>query len=414
MISPTTRRVLRERDFSLLLAGRITSQIGNQIATVALTFAVLDLTNSAADLGLVLAAYSASLAVFLLVGGALADRVPRRRLMVVADMVRFGSQGLMTVLLVTGIGQLWHVVALQIVSGAAAGFFVPAVSAIQPEVVAPDLAREANALRGIVIAAGAALGPAIGGLLIAVVRPGAVLALDSISFLVSALLVARIKAGGTPASPTRNVIAGLAEGWAEFRSHRWLWTVTIQNAAIRMLALAPFMVLGPVIVRDTSAGARAWGLILSAIGFGALIGGVMSIRLRPRRPLIVAVAGVLLFAPMIALLAAGAPPWVVAVAAIFAGVEQSLFWTFWQTTLQQNVPGDKLSRVTSYDWLGAYAFEPLGYALAGSASILVGDTTTLFVGAAVVVAGTALSLSVREVRDLRVRYLDGSRNTVGG
>jgi MFS family permease len=400
LIGSAASRALRERDFSLLIGARVTSQIGNQVAVLALAFAVLDLTDSAADLGLVLASSTASLAVFLLIGGAVADRTPKRRLMVVTDLVRFGSQGLLTVLLVTGAARLWQVVALQIVAGAAAGLFVPAVSAIQPEVVPKELAKDANALRGLAIAAATVVGPAIGGLLLVFLRPGAVLAVDSLSFLFSALLVARMRAGRAPASTTRNLLVGLAEGWQEFRSHRWLWTVTAQNATVRMLALAPFMVLGPVLMHHTSAGARGWALVLTMIGLGALLGGLVSIKLHPRRQLRLAVAGVLLFAPMMVLLAVGAPAWLVAAAALGGGVEQSVFWTFWQTTLQQHVAPEKLSRVSSYDWLGAYAFEPVGYALAGPVALVLGNARTLLAGAVVVVVATALSLSVRQVWQL--------------
>lgn len=400
LIGSPALRALRERDFLLLIGARVTSQIGNQVAVLALAFAVLDLTGSAADLGLVLASSTASLAVFLLIGGAVADRMPKRRLMVVTDLVRFGSQGLLAVLLATGTAQLWQVVALQIVSGAAAGLFVPAVSAIQPEVVPKELAKDANALRGLAIAAATVIGPAIGGLLLVFLRPGTVLIVDSLSFLFSALFVARMRAGRTPASTTSNLFVGLAEGWREFRSHRWLWTVTVQSATVRMLALAPFMVLGPVIMHQTPGGARSWALVLTMTGLGALLGGLLSIGLRPRRQLRLAVAGVLLFAPMMVLLALHAPAWLIAAAAFAAGVEQSLFWTFWQTTLQQHVAPEKLSRVSSYDWLGAYAFEPVGYALAGPVALMLGNEWTLLAGAVVVVASTGLSLSVRQVWQL--------------
>src|SRR4051812_23341555 len=145
-------RPLRERDFRLLLGGRIVSQLGNQMTTVALAFGVLDLTGSASDLGLVLAAEAISLALFLVIGGALADRMSRRRLMVAADFVRFGSQGLMAVLLISGRAHIWQLVLLQVVSGIASAFFIPAVSALQPETVPSTHTREANALRGLMIA----------------------------------------------------------------------------------------------------------------------------------------------------------------------------------------------------------------------------------------------------------------------
>ena len=392
--------LLAARDFRLLLLGRTVSQLGNQISVVAMTFGVLALTGSATDVGLVLAAESVALAACLLFGGVLADRMSRRRLMIVADLIRLVSQGSVAVMLITGTASVWSIVVPQMVSGAASGLFVPAVSAMQPEVAPAGRIREANALRGLVIAVATVIGPVIAGLLVATVNAGWVLALDALSFLVSAVLVGRIRAGAAPVTQSANMLRSMADGWQEFRSRRWLWTVAAQNAAVRMLALAPFMVLGPVQALEGLGGSQAWGLILGALGAGAMVGGFLAFRLRPRRPLLLAVAGVTAFAPMIVLLALGAPVWLIAAGAFLAGIEQSVFWTLWQTALHDNIPPAVLSRVSSYDWLGAYAFEPIGYALAGPVAVLLGTRNVLLAAGAVVIAATLFALTAAQVRNL--------------
>ncbi|GGP83968.1 MFS transporter [Streptomyces melanogenes] len=401
MASTNRWGVLRHKDFRLLLAGRLTSQVGNSISIVALAFAVLDALDSPSALGLVLAAEGVSLAVCLLIGGVIADRLPRRTIMVGADLVRFASQGLLAALLIWGDIRLWHFLVLQVVSGAASALFIPAVGAVQPDVVPKEDLQAANALRGLVIAIAGIVGPSVGGLVLLVLDPGHALALDSLSFLLSALWVSRIKAGGTAGARGGSVLSSLAEGWGEFRSRRWLWTVTVQSAVVRMMGLAPVMVLGPTLYHGGD-DAEAWGMVLSGIGLGALVGGALSMRLTVRRPLLVAVAGTFTFVPMIWLLAADAPAVAIALAGVLVGVEQSLYWTYWQTALHKNVPSEVLSRVSSFDWLGAYAFEPIGYALAGPVAALVGISTTLVAGGSVVALGTTAVLMVPEVRQLQL------------
>ncbi|MEU2664410.1 MFS transporter [Micromonospora sp. NPDC007220] len=404
MFKLPSMRVLRERDFRLLLGGRITSQLGNQITVVALAFGVLDLTGSASDLGLVLAVEAFSLALFLVIGGAVADRMSRRRLMITADLVRFASQGVMAALLISGHARIWHLLLLQVVSGIASAFFIPAVSALQPETVPAEHHREANALRGLMIAAAGVVGPALGGLLVVAVGAGYALALDSLSFLLSAVLISAIRVGSAPvANSGKSVLRDVRDGWQDFRSRRWLWPVTLQSALVRMLGLAPFMVLGPLIAKDELGGPASWGLILGAISLGAFVGGFVAMSAHPRRPLIPAVAGAFLFVPMLLLLSVAASPVAIAAVAFLGGIAQSVFWTYWQTAMHENVPPETLSRISSYDWLGAYTFEPIGYALAGPASALIGASATLVAGAGAVAVGTAATLAVPEVRRLRAR-----------
>ncbi|WP_253885004.1 MFS transporter [Actinokineospora diospyrosa] len=368
------RRALAERDVRLLVAARLISQLGNQAAVTVTGLAVLDIGGGVAGIGVVLAAGALAMAAFLLVGGVLADHVPRRRAMVAADLVRFAAQGLTALLLLTGTAEVWHLALAQSVAGVAAGVYLPAVTAIGAEVSSAQHRKEANALRGLVNALSAVVGPAIGGLLVVAVGPGAALAVDAVTFLASAGLVAAMRSGSA-ASGGR---PGLLVGWSEFRSRRWLWSVTVLAGACGLVVFAPITVLGPVVLGAT------WPAVLTAQGVGAFIGGVLVTWPRPRRPLVWVVFGALLLLPLPLLVAAAAPLPLVLAGAFVWGVEQSAHWTLWQTALQDGVPGDVLARVSSFDWLVFTAAGPLGYLLAPLGVAAIGAAGTLVVGSVLV------------------------------
>jgi MFS family permease len=164
---PETLAVLREREFRLLFLGQAVSWLGTGMVGVALAFAVLSVTGSASDLGFVFAARSVPLVVFLLAGGVFADRLPRRRVMIAADLARLGSQGLLAALLVTGNARLWQIVVLVTVDGAGTAFFNPAVTGLVAQTVSPERLQQANALRALTMSAGEVGGPALAGVLVA-------------------------------------------------------------------------------------------------------------------------------------------------------------------------------------------------------------------------------------------------------
>src|SRR2546425_6346966 len=152
---------LREPNFRLFFLGQAVSRLGDGVAPVALTFAVLGLTHSPSDVGFLFAARSVPLVGFLLIGGVFGDRLPRRRLMLTADLVRFLSQGLVAALLIGGRARLWELLALQAVHGAATAFFSPALTGLMPAIVSAGRLQEANSLRGLAASAGNIAGPAL-------------------------------------------------------------------------------------------------------------------------------------------------------------------------------------------------------------------------------------------------------------
>ncbi|HEY7706204.1 MAG TPA: MFS transporter [Gaiellaceae bacterium] len=392
---------LREREFRLLFAGRIVSLAGNAFAPIALAFAVLELDGSATDLGVVLAAGTIPQLVFFLVGGVWADRLPRNLVVVGTNVVNAAVQLTAAALLLTGVAELWHLVALSVARGIAMAFFFPASQGLVPQAVSPELLQQANALLQVSMSLTNVLGAALGGILVAATSPGTALAFDGVTYLASAVILAGMRLPRRARTAASTFLAELREGWREFRSRRWLWLVVSQHAVFNAFVSGSFFILGPVIAHESLGGARDWGFILAAHALGVLAGGLVAVRYRPQRPLVWSAAVFLPFSLVLVLLGSLQPLGVLAPAVAVSGIGFSLGSVLWETTVQQRVPPEKLSRVVSYDALGSYAAIPVGYALVGPVSEGIGVEATCFVSAAILVSSIALQLSVREVRELR-------------
>jgi predicted MFS family arabinose efflux permease len=391
--------VLRERPFRLVFSAQVVSLLGDGIVPVALAFAILDLTGSATDLGIVLAARTVPLVGCLLVGGVVADRFSRRRVMIAADLVRFASQGLLGVLLVSGEARLWQLAGLQVILGAASGFFNPASTGLIPMVAGARL-QEANALRGIALAVGLIAGPVIAGILVATVGSGEALLADAGTYAVSAALLLRVHVAERPRSgKPASFLGELHDGWREFSSRTWVWTIVAACSLGNMFGAA-YYVLGPVVAKQSLGGSGPWAAVLAAGGLGQVLGGVMVMRVRPRRPLRIAVAACVLPALPMLLLAAVAPVPAIALAALVGGSGSMVFNTLWETTLQQHVPPAALSRVSAYDWFGSLTFQPIGFALVGPIAAALGLTATLYAAAVADLVVIGSLLLVRDVRTL--------------
>lgn len=239
-------------------------------------------------------------------------------------------------------------------------------------------------------------------MLVATVGPGIALAVDAASFAASAWSLALFRpSGGTGATRSARFLRDLAEGWGEFRSCPWLWASVAHVALLNLVALAPLFVLGPLVAERSLGGATAWAIVGAAYATGAVVGGLLGLRWQPRRPLLASVLVVFALAPLLAGLAVAVPLVLLAAAAVLGGLQASLSGVLWTTTLQQHVPAEVLSRISAYGMLGALVFVPLGYALAGPVADWIGLGTTLWLGAAWVVASTAAVVTVPGIRALQ-------------
>jgi MFS family permease len=392
---------LEEGEFRLLWLGQATSSFGSSLVPVALAFAVIGLTGSKTALGLVLSAGLVSRVILLLLGGVVADRLQRRRVMLAADLLRAGTQGLVAVLLLSGEARVWHLLVLFALFGAGDAFFSPASTGLVPETVSPGRLQQANALMSLSRSTAWVVGPALAGLIVSAAGPGWAFAIDSGTFAVSSLSLALLRpSGNVIGAPRAGVLAELRGGWREVRSRAWVW-VTIVRFSISNLAIAPLFVLGPFVAQHSLGGAKAWGLIATCAGIGAVVGDAATLRLRPRRPLVAGGFAVSLWALEPALLARPFPIWTVAAAAVLGFAGMSFSNALWFTALQQRIPREALSRVSSYDWLGSLVFQPAGFALAGLAAAAIGTSATLLAAAAVQASaciGVALTPAVRGLR----------------
>jgi MFS family permease len=392
--------VLDEREFRRLYFARAFSQLGDGLAPVALAFAVLEVDASPSALGFVLAARSVPLVAFLLVGGVWADRLERQRVMLASDLLRAATQGLLAVLVLTGRAELWHFLVLAFLYGCGAAFFLPASTGLIPQLVASDRLQQANALLGLTGSVFSVLGPALAGVIIALSEPGWAIAIDSVTFLVSAAFLARIRLPAAAARVASRFLTDLHDGWREFRSRTWLWVDGVYAALANALVLSPLLALGPVVADRELNGASSWATIATAFGLGSVAGGVFAIRLRPRWPLRVAVASLLTIALPPALLAIPTGTAAIAVASFAAGLGLIFFNTIFETTVQQHVPPDSLSRVASIDWVLSVGLQPIGFALAGPAAEAFGLSTALAFAALWGVVSTLVVLAVPSVRNL--------------
>jgi len=392
---------LQERPFRLLWLGRTSSAIGDALIPVALTFAVLDeLNGSAGELGLVLAAFTASRVAFTLAGGVWADRLQRRLVMIACDVVRAAVELFTFAMLLSGAMELWMFAATAALFGAASAFFGPASTGLVAETVSRPRLQQANALLALSESGTNIFGPAASGLLVATVGPAWVFAIDGATFVVSAAFLLAVRIAGRVRPPQQRFFPDLAAGWKEVTARPWLWA-SLMAFSLSNVCNATFYVLGPVVFADELGGASDWGLAMAIGACGGLAGSAVALRWRPSRPLVAAFVVWAATALPPLTLVEPFPAVVVGIAAAlsFAGI--TLGNAIWEANLQRQIPGEVLSRVSSYDWLVSLVFMPLGFALAGPLADAVGLDATLLAAAAVAFVVHLAVLALPTARAMR-------------
>jgi MFS family permease len=404
--------ILRQHTFRHVFLARAVSLLGTAVAPIALAFAVLGQPGgSATKLGFVMASEAVAQVAFLLVGGVLADRFSRYRLMVGSDLIAFAAQGSVAGLFISRTAPLALIAALSAVTGAASGIFYPSSRGLIPQIVSGPQLQAANALIRLSQNSASLAGASVSGVLIVGVGAGWALAVDAVSFLLSAGLVLTSRGPqARPAEEAMRIVADLREGWREVRSRQWLWVCMAQFAAVNLCLTPSINVLGPVVAREHYGGALAWSVIITAQGVGLIAGSLLAMRLRPAFPMLVATLVTFGFVPPFFLLAFHASVWLVAVSMLGIGVAIDVFEVLWITAVQEHIPGDKLSRVTSWDALGAFALGPVGLVLVGPLSVTLGIQRTLIGAGSLVAVANLGALLTRSVRRLpaRPQPTDGS------
>ena len=391
---------LRSRNFRLLLACDVISVTGTAVALVAIPFAVLAIGGSAADVGYVAAAVMFAALLFPL-GGVVADRLPRHQVMMAANVLQAAAQAAAAALLLAGRAQVWELVVLAFARGVGYAFYFPAETGLLPQTVPADQRAAANAMDRIGRGVSQIGGSALGGVLVAAAGPGWGLAVDAASFAVAATLRAGMRFPGLPPVAKTGMLRELREGWHDFISRRWFWTIVLALGLIVAISTAATSVLGPVVAHDELGGARSWGIILAAYAAGAVLGGIIMLRFRPQRILLAAMLpvpalSVFLFALAVPLTVA----WIAGIALLTGGCLE-VFWVNWATTMQQEIPPAKLSRLSSYDLFASFTLAPLGAVVAGPAANAFGAPAILTAGGILIVLLTVTVLVIPDVRHMR-------------
>ena len=397
---PASLDVLHEPNFARYLAAIVVSQLGNGMANVALAFAVLGF-GTPTDLGIVLLAREVPMIVFLLLGGVFADRMPRRTILVGTDLLKGAAQVATAILLFSGGAHVWNIALLQAVFGVANAFSRPVGIGLVKETVRDDRLQQANALTQLSRSTLSVASPAVGALVVTFGSPALAIAVDAVTFFVSATLVASMRIAGTVRAATTSVLGDLRDGWREFISRPWVVAIIASFGLFQLTYFPALLVLGPTVAKDQLGGAAGWGTIIAIEGLGAVAGGLLALRVKVMRPLIwselaVIPSGFLLFA-----LAVPLPLLAIAAVGFVVGMGFALGENLYVTAFQRNIPEHALSRISSYDWFGSVALNPIGYALIGPVSESIGITETLVIAGVLNVLTCFLVVLVPSVRVIR-------------
>ncbi|WP_116244854.1 MFS transporter [Nocardiopsis sp. FIRDI 009] len=399
---------LRHPAFRALALGRSLMYLGNGMASVALAFAVLDTTGSLVNVGLVVGARSLANVCLLLLGGVIADRLPRSLVLRGGCALAAGSQGLLALTLLTGASSLPLMVGLSLLNGAAGAANLPAAAALTPQTVPPWLLRPANAMLRVGTHTGMFAGAALGGVVVGAAGAGWAIAADAALFTAAgvAFVFLRVPDGtgpqGTEGAEGAGVLRDLAEGWSEFTARRWVWIVVAQFMVVNASWTASVSVLGPAIA-DTAFGRTEWGLLMAVNAVGLLVGGALAARWQPNRALLFGVALILVQTVPLYALSLQAPLLPLLAAMFVAGVAVEQFGVAWEVSVQENVPPDRLSRVYSYDALGSFVAMPAGSFVAGPLAERIGAQASVALLASLTVAATLAAIASPSVRNLRRR-----------
>ncbi|WP_217560389.1 MFS transporter [Streptomyces sp. GbtcB6] len=391
---------LAHRGFRLHLAARLLSWTGSAVAPLALAFAALHLGGGPRALGLVLAAGVVPQLAALPVGGVVADRLDRARVMVWSNLACAFAEAAAVVLLVSGAARVWQLAVMAGVCGAAGAFFAPAADGAVAEVVPAGQWHTANALLKFGQNTGKAASPALGGVLIAAAGPAWAIGWDAVTFAASAVLFARAGALPRTVRPRARFTAELRQGWYEVRCRRWLGVMVCQAALIGPAWLAGYQLLGPLYGERVLGGAGPWGAVVSAFTAGLIAGAVLALVWRPSGAGVTVCAGTGALALPLAVIAARIPLPVLVATMLLAGAGLEVAMVVWTSLLQERVPGDRLGRTLSYSTLGQTLPVPVAYLLTGPAAELLGLRTTLGAAAALITTAAVLPLALPQVRAL--------------
>lgn len=387
-------------DFRRFFIARTTSLLGDQMLPIAITVALVNTQYGMSGVGYALAAHIAPFAVLLIFGGVLSDRFGARRLMIISDVARLAFQTVLAVLLLVGEPQLWQMLVLLALLGAGGATFQPGVASMIPR-LARDVQR-ANAVLRVAESTTVVIGPSVAGLLLVFLSPAAIMAVDAVTYAVSSVCLYLIRTN--PATPGRrrsgtSFCDDLVTGWRAFRSRTWLWAVIVVFMFWQVSAAGPTLTVAysTIALRH---GDAVFGLIISVFGVGNVLGGFLAIRLRPRHPLRTGSFGLAMFLLLPFGTGLGVPAAALALFCLVGGAGMAFWGVMFHTSVQTHVPLEVLGRVHAFDAAGSMVMKPVGQALSGPVSLVLGATPVLFIATGAGAVACALLLLVPAIRNL--------------
>lgn len=380
---------MQDRGFRWFFLARAITMIAGSMSSIALAFAVLGIDNDAGSLALVLTIFTLANVIFLIFGGVVADRFPRALVIQSCYVIDILSIGTTATLLFTGTATVPLLALLAGVNGAASAFVMPAMQGIIPQLTTPAHLQQANAMLSFVRSVTTIGGPIIAGVLVATTGPAWVMVIQAVGWAVAIVLLAMVKLPA-PDPSGASFFRDLRTGWHEFWSRTWMWSICLAFMVLNAIHIGAWGVAGPYIaMNDPRLGAAGWGWVVGAEGLGILVMTLILMWLPLRRPLRWGMLAVSTLAIPLAMLGLYPHALFLAIAAFIAGAGVEIFNTGWNVTEMEQIPGDKLSRVASYDMLASFVAMPLGTLAFGW---LIGrvDVTTLLVASAIIYAVVAI------------------------
>ena len=387
--------------FSSLAISRFISNVGNGMSPIALAYGVLSIPGAdGGDLSLVMAARFFPMIALMLFGGVFADRFQRNRIVGGADMLGSFLTGVSAVTMIIGFPRVWILVVMGGLFGVLNALWWPAMSGVLPEILPKEKLQDGNAVIGLMTNIGNVIGTLLGGVLVAAFNPGWGLFVDALSFFIAGAIVWNLKLPSKAAVESPGIFHDLVVGWREFISRSWVVAMVIAFASINMAFESMLQVLGPLNYSDLNTGPKQWSLNLAGLTVGMMIGGVIVLKLKFKRPLFIAMILIAFSAIWDFTLALDLPMAICVAAAIFSGITLEFFMVTWNTSMQTHIPEESFSRVNAYDSLGSFGIAPIGIVIAGPLAAQFGVNTILLVTGSMTCLAALASLTVKSVRNL--------------
>lgn len=395
------RELRSHKGFSMLASARFISNVGNGMSPIALAYGVLSIPGAdGGDLSIVMSARFFPMIAFMLFGGVFADRFQRNRIVGGSDVIGSFLAATSAISLILGFPSVWLLVVMGGLFGILNALWWPAMSGVLPEILPKEKLQEGNAIIGLMSNIGYITGTLLGGIIVASFSPGWGLLVDALSFFIAGLIVWNLDLPSKTKVESPGIIHDLTVGWREFISRSWVVTMVLTFAIINMSFESMLQVLGPLNFNDPESGPRAWSLNLAGMTTGMMIGGVIVLKRKFKRPLFISMILIAISVIWDFSLALDFPLFICVISAIFSGLTIEFFMVTWATSLQSHVPEESYSRVNAYDALGSFGIAPLGIVIAGPLATHFGVNAILIATGTLTFIAACASLTVKSVRNL--------------